>query len=239
MNDVAVRRDRGDLDLPELVLVNGGLADAAGSALDGFVVRARRFGHAQCDVLDAVAVACTRARNLVSGMQRTGDDKADLPLLQDVARPVADACLRPGVGGASEPECLLVVEGCLLGVPDPELDVIPAVERHEVLAHERESTAVVAGVAAAASTAETSSSERLRRCSFTHSDGDHPDEHGHDGGGEERRPERIGETLAGRRGQPVDRDPLADAHARRQPVVDDRAHDGDADRCAHLPRRTG
>ena len=154
--------------VPELVLANGRLADAVRSALDGFVIGACRLRHAQCDVLHAVAVAVRVLRNLVSGMQRTGDDKADLPLLQDVARPVAHACLRAGVGGASETECLLVVEGRLLGVPDPELDVIPAVERHEVLAHERESTAVVAGVAAAASTAETSSSERLRRCSFTH-----------------------------------------------------------------------
>src|SRR5205823_9088386 len=57
----------------------------------------------------------------------------DLLLLEHVRGAVADTRLRAGVGGRREAERVLVEEGRLLGVSDPELDVIPAVKRHEVV----------------------------------------------------------------------------------------------------------
>src|SRR5438874_1685100 len=47
--------------------------------------------------------------------------------------PFSDTRLRTGVCGRREAERMLVEEGRLLGVSDPELHVIPAFERHEVV----------------------------------------------------------------------------------------------------------
>ena len=105
--------------------------------------------------------------DLVAGMERARDDEPDLVLLEHVARAIPHACLRPRVRGAVEAERVLVVERRLLRVAHPQLDVIPAVEGHEVFSHQRDSTAVAAGAAAAASAGEISSSDRRRRCSLT------------------------------------------------------------------------
>ena len=127
-------------------------------------------------------------------MKRARDDEPDLVLLEHVARAVADAGLGPRVRGAAEPERLLVVVGSLLRVPDPQLDVIPPVERHEVFGHALDSTAAVAGVAAAASTAATSSSERRSGCSFTQTTAITPDGERDAGRDEERRVQRVREA---------------------------------------------
>ena len=84
------------------------------------------------DVADAVAVGAGEARDLVVGRERAREDEVDLALAEHVGRPVADAGLRPRVGVPVEAEGVLVVVGALLGVPDPELDVVPALERHRV-----------------------------------------------------------------------------------------------------------
>jgi hypothetical protein len=75
------------------------------------------------------------ARDRVVLADRARDDQADLALLEDVRGAVAHARLRPGVGGAREAERVLVEVGRLLGVADPELDVVPAEQRHEVVGH--------------------------------------------------------------------------------------------------------
>ena len=162
-------------------------------------------------------------------------DETNLVLLEHVAHAVANAGLRACVRRAAEAERMLVVVGGLLGVPDPELDVIPTVERHEVLCHGCDSTAVVAGVAAAAFDGETSSSERRRGCSLTQTTAITQTRERDDRRREERRMDRVGEADAGRARQAMDRRSLADADPRRQPVVDDHAHDRDSERRSHLP----
>ena len=132
---VAVRRDRRALDLPELVLVARRLHHAARAARDGLAVRLRRVGHGERDVADAVAVLREVPRDLVLLAQRARDDEADVALLEDVGGAVAHSRLRARVRGAREAHRVLVEVGGLLCVPDPELDVIPAVERHEVFGH--------------------------------------------------------------------------------------------------------
>src|SRR5262249_44083884 len=89
----------------------------------------------QRDVLDAVAVARGEARDLVVLPQRARQDEADVTLLDDVRRAVAHARLGAGVRGAAEAEGVLAVGRGLLCVPDPQLDVVPPVERHEVRRH--------------------------------------------------------------------------------------------------------
>src|SRR6185436_7152925 len=57
----------------------------------------------------------------------------DPALLEDVRDAVARAGLEPGVGDLAEAERVDVVEGRLERIADVELDVVDAVERHEVL----------------------------------------------------------------------------------------------------------
>ena len=135
VHDVAVGRDRRELDTAELVLHPLRLGHALRTALHGLTVRLARVRDAQRDVLDPVAVRRGELADLVPATQRARDHEADVVLLEHVARAVADPRLRACVRRAAEPECVLVVEGGLLGVPHPELDVVPPVERHEVVAH--------------------------------------------------------------------------------------------------------
>ena len=67
-----------------------------------------------------------------SARERAREDEIDVTLAEHVRRAVADAGLRPRVSVAVEAEGVLVVVGALLGVADPELDVVPALERHLV-----------------------------------------------------------------------------------------------------------
>ena len=71
--------------------------------------------------------------DLAVGAQRAGDDDGDVVLAHHVADPVADAGLEARVGDRREAPQGAVVVGGLLGVADPELDVVDAVERQEVL----------------------------------------------------------------------------------------------------------
>ena len=129
---VAVGGDRRQLDAAELVLDHVGLGDAARAALDGLTVGSGRVGDGQGDVLDAVAVLEHMLRDLVVAVESGGEDEADVALLDHVGRAVADAGLGPRVRGQVEAERVLVEVGGLLGVADPELEVIPALDRHEV-----------------------------------------------------------------------------------------------------------
>jgi hypothetical protein len=111
------------------------LGDAAGASLHGLTVRLARIRDAQRDVLHAVAVDQLELADLRPAPERAREHEADVVLLEDVARAVADAGLGARVRGAPEPERVLVVVRRLLRVPYPQLDVIPAVERHEVVCH--------------------------------------------------------------------------------------------------------
>jgi len=135
MHDVAVRRDRRQHDLAEVVLDELGLAHAARTALDRFLVGVSGVRDTQRDVLDAVAVLVRVIADLVTGMERAREHEADVALLENVARAIPYARLWACVRRAAEAECVLVVIGGLLGVPDPELDVIPSVDGHEVFGH--------------------------------------------------------------------------------------------------------
>ena len=71
--------------------------------------------------------------DLAVGTERAGHDDGDVVLAHDVARSIAHARLKPGVGDRREaPQRPEVVRG-LLRVAHPELDVVDAVEGQEVL----------------------------------------------------------------------------------------------------------
>src|SRR5207302_7934708 len=87
------------------------------------------------DVLHAVAVPHAVTRDLVVLAQRARDDEPDAALLEDIRRAVADARLRTCVRRAREAERALVEVRSLLRVSDPELEMIPPEQGHEVLRH--------------------------------------------------------------------------------------------------------
>ena len=171
-------------------------------------------------------------------MQRARDDEPDLVLLEHVARAVAHAGLRPRVRGAVEAERVLVVERRLLRVADPQLDVIPAVERHEVFSHQRGFyCGRAAGAAAAASAGEISSSVRRSGCSLTQMTAITQTASETNAAARNAGWIASASACARRERQPVDRRrPRRRADAGRQAVVDDHAHDRDAERRADLPR---
>jgi hypothetical protein len=138
---LAVGPDGRELDAAVLVLEPARLVDSARSALERLAVCLGCVRDAEGDVLDAVPVHVRMACNLVVGPQRARDDEASVALFEHIRGAVSYPCLRPRVRHGPEAECVLVEVGGLLGVPDPELDVVPAEQRHEVLLHRRNSTA--------------------------------------------------------------------------------------------------
>ena len=85
------------------------------------------------DVADAVAVRADVLGDLAVGGERRGEHDPDVVLLHHVARAVADARLEAGEGDRGEAPERAEVGRRLAGVADPELDVVDAVERQEVL----------------------------------------------------------------------------------------------------------
>ena len=129
---VAVGGDGGELDRAELILEGARLEGPSGAALHGLPVRLGRIGHRERDVLDAVTVAAAVPRDVVVLAQRRRQHEADASLLEHVRGSVAYPGLRACVGSAGESQCLLVEVRGLLGVADPQLDVVPPVEWHEI-----------------------------------------------------------------------------------------------------------
>ena len=130
---VAVGRDRGELDAPRVVLDPVRLDDAARAALNGLAVRVRRVRDGERDVTDAVPLRRRPLADLAVAAKPAREDEADLALLEHVRGAVADAGLRARVRRAREAVGVLVEVRRLLRVPDPDLEVVPAVDRHEVV----------------------------------------------------------------------------------------------------------
>ena len=105
-------------------------ARAAGRRLEVGVVDVR---DAERDHLHAVAVLGDVRADLVAGNERAGQDDPDAALLEDVRRAVAHAGLQAGVGHLGEPERADPIGRGLQRVADIKLDVVDAVERHEVI----------------------------------------------------------------------------------------------------------
>ena len=139
---VAVGSDGRELDPAVVVLGPEGLGQAPCAPLHRLPVRVRRVGHGEGDISDAVALGGRPPADLAVAAKTARQHEADVSLLEHVGRAVADACLGSRVARAREAECVLIEVRRLLRVPDPDLEVIPAVDRHEVVvAHEPDSSA--------------------------------------------------------------------------------------------------
>ena len=151
--------------------------------------------------LRAVAVTACELRDLAVDAYAAREHEADVALLEHVRRAVANAGLGARIGGPREPERVLVEVRGLLGVPDPELEVIPALERHEVLrAHVLILTPVSGLSAPPGRGCSSSSNPRRSGTSRMPDDDDHEEDHADERGGEERRLER---SPQGRRATPA------------------------------------
>jgi hypothetical protein len=129
---LAVGRDRGEPDRAVLVAELVRLGHAARAAGGRLAVGVVDVGDAQRDHLHALAVAGDVPADLVIRDQRAGEHDPDPPLLEHVRGTIAHAGLQPGVGDLLETEGPRPVGGRLQRVADVELDVVDAVERHEV-----------------------------------------------------------------------------------------------------------
>jgi len=89
--------------------------------------------YPQGDVSHAVAVTGNVLGDGAVGSQPGGEDEGRVPLGEGVAGPVPDACFGASVGEELEAEGLLVEVGGLVGVADPELNVVDGPDRQEVL----------------------------------------------------------------------------------------------------------
>ena len=85
------------------------------------------------DVMDAVAVLADVLRDLAVGRQRRRDHERDVVAPHHVAGPIPDAGLQAGERDRREAPQRAVVRRRLAGIADPELDVVDALERQEVL----------------------------------------------------------------------------------------------------------
>ncbi len=110
------------------------LDEAGRAALDGRAEGVVGVGDRERDDLHAVAVAGVVLADGMAGDERAGEHEPDAALPQDEGDAVAHAGLEARVGDLLEPERLAVEVGRLGGVAHPQLDVVDAVERHEVLA---------------------------------------------------------------------------------------------------------
>src|SRR5215207_3489618 len=138
VDHVAVRSDRGQLDAAELVVDPVRLLNSAGAALHCLPVCLTRARYLERDAPGAVSVPARELRDFTVHAHPAREHEANVALLEHVRRAVADAGLRPGVRGSREAEGVLVEVRGLLGVADPELEMIPALERHEIVrAHRR------------------------------------------------------------------------------------------------------
>ena len=147
VHDVAVGRDRRELDLAEVVLDR----PAARRRRARRAAPPARYASRASGTRSAMSFTpspCCLAKSPISCPRRNAldDDEANVVLLEDVARAVAHARLGACVRRAAEAERVLVVVRGLLRVPDPELDVVPPVEGHEVFGHVDDSRAAPAGV---------------------------------------------------------------------------------------------
>jgi hypothetical protein len=64
--------------------------------------------------------------------QRRSENKADLPLLENVGSTIALASLRTCVSNQRHPEGSAIEVGCLAGIANVELDVVCAFERKKI-----------------------------------------------------------------------------------------------------------
>src|SRR5687768_9318693 len=71
--------------------------------------------------------------DLAARRQRSREDEADLPLLENVAHPIAGSGLRSAIRDELESERSAIVVRRLLRVPDEELDVVGPVYRKNIL----------------------------------------------------------------------------------------------------------
>lgn len=133
---LAVRGDGGEYDGAVLVLQLVGLGDRAGAVLDGVGVR----GAGVRDLDGEVDHAVTVLRHVLGeelapgrgGLDDGGEDEAGGAVLQDVARGLAAAVLRSGVGDQLHAEGGGVVVRRLLGVAHGEDDRVHSLDREGV-----------------------------------------------------------------------------------------------------------
>jgi hypothetical protein len=131
---LAVGPDRGPAQDAVLATVELGRFER-GCRAAGRGLAPRRFDvvDREGDVVDPVAVLADVLGDLPVGRERRGEHEPDVVLDQDVAGAIADLRLESAERDRREAPQRPVVGAGLARVADPELDVVDALERQEVL----------------------------------------------------------------------------------------------------------
>ena len=132
VDGVAVGGDRGDADFAVFVAQIMALVHAARAAPGGFAPGELGVLDGHGDVADSVAVQTNVVGDAAVGTKRRGEDKADLPLLEDVGGAVVKASFWTSPGYQRHAEGGAIEIGRLAGVADVKLDVIRSSDGEKV-----------------------------------------------------------------------------------------------------------
>jgi len=122
---VTVGGNGGHPDGTVLILLLEGGADRLGTLLDGAVVNGLDIINSEGNILDTVTVQGQVVReDLVVGVQGRLEDEGDSVLLDDMGADITVSGLETTVGDLLEAEAGAVERGGLLGVADPEDDMV-------------------------------------------------------------------------------------------------------------------
>lgn len=131
---VTIGGNGGHPDRAVLVLLLEGGADGLGTLLDGAVVDGLDIVDGEGNILDTITVEGeVVGEDLVVGVQGRHEDKGDLVLLDDVGADITVTGLEAAVGDLLEAEASAVEGSSLLGVSDPEDDVVESLVVSNVL----------------------------------------------------------------------------------------------------------
>src|SRR5712691_1727895 len=131
---LAVGRDGRSTEHPVLAAVELDRLDRrAGAPLRRLCKRRMDIVDGEGDVLDTVAMGPDVLGDLAVRGQRRREDERDVVASHHIARPVADSGLQTRERDRREAPQGAVVGRRLAGVADPELDMVDAIEREEVL----------------------------------------------------------------------------------------------------------
>mmetsp|Transcript_19254 Transcript_19254/g.29532 ORF Transcript_19254/g.29532 Transcript_19254/m.29532 type:complete len:368 (+) Transcript_19254:150-1253(+) len=130
VDGVSESLDLGDDNTTIIVLVSGGLLDGGGSSLDGLLENASGIINGESNILDSVSVLVVVGGEILvsSRVQRGSEGKDDSSLSHNVGGEFSVSSLESLVGEVLEAESGAVEGSGLLGVANPEPNVVESME---------------------------------------------------------------------------------------------------------------
>src|ERR1700676_365747 len=132
MNGVPVGSNGCQANLAAVILNDCRRRDTTSAPLGGFAICRRGVVHAQSDGLYAVSVLENVPRHYTFGIERRGEDEADLILFDNVGSAVASTGFRATIGRKRHPEPVAMEIGPLLCISYEKFNRIDALQGKKV-----------------------------------------------------------------------------------------------------------